>query len=1194
MSTWKPDEINVIHNYLQNKSGPIKAEDHKAIKERLPGRSIPAIKKKCLELKHNPNLPNRTNKWTSEEINRLISEYAARPEAQISARIDRIVDLFPGRTKKAIATKLRENHPEIYYRTTTQVPPQNTNTAQPQNANTAQPESPVVTQRGPQISPERTPQPTSRIHPSEEEDQHSPEHTIQINEDELKTCREAFQKIFCRTGDSKPRINKFLVKPNNMKSIQLINHILQERIHHFATNCTNQVQQRKNIKKAIYVAGILLKKYIVKKTGPPDYKITEDKIKLLNNSVDNAKKILNWKGGNFGRSLTEEARRIKKAKMTTSEYITMLEDRMALLQQKLDKLKSRHRVNAIRRKFSENPSVKLINTEERVQPPNKEDVEKFYAELYKKHESTTNTPALDRWIAKLQRETASHRYQDQLQESRINEQTLQVLAKSAPWKAPGEDGIPAYLYKTFPAAKSYLQRFIYTTITGEHKMAEPDCRAEVVLIHKKGDNKDPENYRPIALLNTDYKILTGVIRNTLQKHLPDWAIPTEQLARENVWGTIQGMLIDKAITQRARQNRAKHYSAWYDFKKAFDTISHRHLKRMISVLPLHKNIKRLLKTVMELWTLRVRVGKGKTAPIYIKRGLYQGDSLSPLLFILLTACIIEHLKTSPQIIKNTRGQFDILAFMDDIKCHVKTKKALKTVTDEIRRSGEEIGLVLNTTKCGRYCRVDDEDDHNAPFLPQIREGYKYLGLEQLERDSARNYDTTEEKILKETEKIFRSPLTVPQKVHLFNTATVPSAIYVLGNIYPDEKRSTTLKKCRDLDKAIRKILTIENHKGRTTSNAHVYLPIIRGGMGLKNIELETEIQLARRGIYLKSHADLAGTRKKYEELKAAGWRNPISDHDFVMKKYRCPTINYQQENLKQNCKIVKEHICQTFQQELENEWSQDMHYGKVVLKEKKIIEFPAYTSPLMDHWRFSLLHSAAEEQLHGLGGTAGRSKKCRRCNTASETAYHVSSGCIIGAYTTRHDYIVHWILKHILLKQNAPQEILANFPFGKATCNPTFETGGRKIIVRAGGSIYTEKIHHNKPDIMVRFTNPDVIYIFEIAVAHVQNIRTQEKIKKVRYSVNGAVHIDHTNCETAGRDLNLIGELESQYHCPVHLGIFVVGCYGEVLNTEEHKNFLKLLAQVGLTNFEIRSLINKCSYSVAVSTTNILLKHLSI
>lgn len=41
-------------------------------------------------------------------------------------------------------------------------------------------------------------------------------------------------------------------------------------------------------------------------------------------------------------------------------------------------------------------------------------------------------------------------------------------------------------------------------------------------------------------------------------------------------------------------------------------------------------------------------------------------------------------------------------------------------------------------------QIDDAGDQ-APFLPQIRDGYKYLGLEQLEQDSLVNFKKIEEK-----------------------------------------------------------------------------------------------------------------------------------------------------------------------------------------------------------------------------------------------------------------------------------------------------------------------------------------------------------------------------------------------------------------------------------------------------------------
>ncbi|XP_044751637.1 uncharacterized protein LOC123311637 [Coccinella septempunctata] len=442
-----------------------------------------------------------------------------------------------------------------------------------------------------------------------------------------------------------------------------------------------------------------------------------------------------------------------------------------------------------------------------------------------------------------------------------------------------------------------------------------------------------------------------------------------------------------------------------------------------------------------------------------------------------------------------------------------------------------------------------------------------------------------------TKQIFESVLTTPQKAQLYNSTVVPSVIYIMGNLYPDEKRASTLKKCRDIDKEVRKVLVKNNIKWKTTSNDHVYLPISKGGIGLKSIEVETEIQMVRKGIYIRSHTEMKEAEEKYLALQRGEWRNPLSDQEFVMDKYECPEIRYDTQNIRKNCSLLKKHIETTFLGQLQEGWARNMNYGRIFTKEEDI-EIPASLSPLMDGWRFSLLHSAAEEQIHGLGCIPGRQKNCRKGCNKTETAYHVSSACITRAYTTRHDYAVHWILKTLLKSLGAPEAIGTNLQFGKATLNVDFE-GKRKVEIRAGMKLLTEKrLHHNKPDIFIHLWNPEEILILEVSVAHLQNYRLQEKIKKSRYAINSCSHVDHQNVGEISRDLNLVGELQSLYNCPVHLGIFVIGCFGEIVATDEHKHFKKLLSRIGVTNLDMKILINKCSYSVAVSTSNIILKHL--
>ena len=48
-------------------------------------------------------------------------------------------------------------------------------------------------------------------------------------------------------------------------------------------------------------------------------------------------------------------------------------------------------------------------------------------------------------------------------------------------------------------------------------LPEDTCSGDIALLYKKGDARDPRNYRPITLLQTDYKILARVLANRLKK-----------------------------------------------------------------------------------------------------------------------------------------------------------------------------------------------------------------------------------------------------------------------------------------------------------------------------------------------------------------------------------------------------------------------------------------------------------------------------------------------------------------------------------------------------------------------------------------------------------------------------------------------------------------------------------------------------
>lgn len=1212
MARWKPQEIAILRRVLEENGGVLLREHLENLEPLLPGRSAAGIKKKYLEVKGQRNLPNnrqeqpeptlKGTKWTEDEERRLAQCYQERNEPQSGARIKAIMDSFPGRTAKAMATKLREKYPQVYYMREINQQVDNPPIEPTQTHQSPTPGIATTTQTPP------TPQ-----HPLSESDEEEevPEEATEVPEvipervepprlpysNEMKKLSEMFDKMQKTTGKVKQKLKKFYLKPKHNPIVKAVDTILAHNIEDIQRSPKTDTAKRYAIKNAIYIAGKLLFQQIVgasKTYKKPAYQITERKIRKLEKHQMNAEKILKTRG-KLSKTLLEEMHIIKKLKMTVRQYISSTVERLNVLKKTLQQQKARHGKQQLRNRFFNTPSIRVLEIpHNNPTTPEMADVETFYQNLFKKCQENLPTPIFNKWLSKMKRFANTQDTQTQIEEQGIKTKILKVLTRTAPWKAPGEDKIPTFLYKILPSAKDYLIKTTVALIQGSGKLTQADTRANITLIFKKGDAKDPANYRPIAVLNTDYKILTAVITDTIKENLPDWAIPTEQLARENVWGTTHGFLLDKSITQLARLRRATSYSSWYDFTKAYDSIHHKELKRLIDCLPLNRHIRHLLKQAMMLWAVRVKVGKKLTKEIPIKRGVYQGDSISPLLFKLVTAGLLSHIKNSPEITKASKGKQKIIAYMDDIKCHAPNKKAIELITEQLEQGAREIGLKLNRAKCGLYTReaANQEERDIAPFLPEIREGYRYLGLHQLERDTLENYGAIEEKIEGKISEITASELTTSQKITLINSTVNPAANYIMGNIYPDEKRSTTLKRCRDMDLKIRKKLVENNVKGKTTSNARVYMPVKKGGLGLRPIELEAEIQYIRKGVYLRMHKEMGSAFKSYKALKNAGWRNPISDFEYVMEKYQCQINIDDFEDYKKCCKEIINKIKTKYYQQLEEEWSANLLYAKIVVKEENI-QFPAYQSPNMDSWRLRVLMAASEEQLHGLGSNPNTRRKCQKGCNVDENSYHVASACPTRAITTRHDFVVHWVLKTLLQCLGAPFETQRNLPFGRATVNCEFHNNHRTLKIEAGNKILTgKKLYHNKPDIVVTANNPDEIFVIEVAVAHLQNFRDQEQLKNTRYAINSVKKIDHKNFRNTQRDMNLVNELETIYRCPVKLGVFVIGCFGELLKTEAHNEFCDIMGRLGISKRELQTMLNKCSYSVAVSTSNILLRRI--
>ena len=74
--------------------------------------------------------------------------------------------------------------------------------------------------------------------------------------------------------------------------------------------------------------------------------------------------------------------------------------------------------------------------------------------------------------------------------------------------------------------------------------------------------------------------------------------------------------------------------AYTDYKKAYDMVPHSWIIECLDLLGIAEDIKSLLVNSVEKWKVMLCSGNSELSEVEIKRGIFQGDSLFPLVFIL--------------------------------------------------------------------------------------------------------------------------------------------------------------------------------------------------------------------------------------------------------------------------------------------------------------------------------------------------------------------------------------------------------------------------------------------------------------------------------------------------------------------------------------------------------------------------------
>ena len=252
--------------------------------------------------------------------------------------------------------------------------------------------------------------------------------------------------------------------------------------------------------------------------------------------------------------------------------------------------------------------------------------------------------------------------------------------------APGYDGLTVSFYKFFWQKLKNALLYSFLNAWESDKLSTSQRRGIITLLHK-GNNLDRNNlgnWRPITLLNTDYKILSKLISLRLQPVL-------NSIINTNQRGFMRGRDLSELIRQIddslfvARQQNLPGILASVDFRKAFDSVSKKTIVHALKLFNFGPKMIKLISILINDSESCVRNGGWFSSFFPCERGVRQGCCTSPYLFLMVAELLAIKLRNSDQItgVKVLNTEFTIsklLQYADDTTLFVKNEEELDSLS----------------------------------------------------------------------------------------------------------------------------------------------------------------------------------------------------------------------------------------------------------------------------------------------------------------------------------------------------------------------------------------------------------------------------------------------------------------------------------------------------------------------------------
>lgn len=270
----------------------------------------------------------------------------------------------------------------------------------------------------------------------------------------------------------------------------------------------------------------------------------------------------------------------------------------------------------------------------------------FYQGLYSLDEHVENNPAARLDCLQFLRKTVTHEHNEELMRPLTQEEVTDAVKKMPTGKSPGVDTIPTEFYQeTWDDIQLDIFNFVSESINLEGIADELNI-SKIALLPKSEDRLKVQNYRPISLLNTLYKVVAKIYANMMKPLLQYWILPSQtgfvpnRCILDNVFLAFEAM-------EWTMENKQYLSMLLLDFEKTYDKVNWTLLRETMVTMGFHD---KWIGQVMSLYnnaSAAVIVNGEQSQTFQLQRSVRQGCPLAPYLF-LLTVDVLGQMLQHPE------------------------------------------------------------------------------------------------------------------------------------------------------------------------------------------------------------------------------------------------------------------------------------------------------------------------------------------------------------------------------------------------------------------------------------------------------------------------------------------------------------------------------------------------------------------